>query len=201
MPHLIAVAQASASWGTVPDWVTSIGTILAFGLAFFLALREAHFRNIATRDDEMRQARLIIVEPPTARRATTDEDMAIFVPVNNYSQQPIQNLIVGLLIGRRSPDKDESHDDHMHDHEEPEPYHRHVWATHQVRRLESSNESEAGDSQGTEAHLQPPELTAYYHEFDFLGPGEKEEFEFIYPPGEGGVVSDSPAIWFLDASG
>lgn len=201
MQHLIATPQAASDWGTIPDWVTSIGTILAFSLAFALALREAHFRSLATRDDEMRQARLIVVYPPVLRRSTEDEEaMAIFVPIFNYSEQPIQDLIIALPIGR-APDEDHDHDDHIHEYKEPGPDHRHAWVVTRVTPSGSSDEPRSEDPESAEEAAQIPDPVVSYLQFDFLGPKEKEEAEFGVPPGEGRPFSDSPAIWFLDANG
>lgn len=103
----VDIAKSAVNWGSVPDWIAGIGSLLAFAafsIAFIWEVRKRRhddqLRLVADhqaaedrRDEKARQARLIFGEHagsfPTQAR----------VKVHNASGAPIFNLDVNILLG------------------------------------------------------------------------------------------------------
>lgn len=77
----------TVDWGSVAEWVSGIGTLLAFFVAFAFGGRELRLQRKARRDDELRQARLVVVGEPHWGPGTP-----IYVSVHNFSDQPIYEV-------------------------------------------------------------------------------------------------------------
>lgn len=98
---------AAVNWGSVPDWFAAVGTVLTFVLALGLGFREVRIRRTESRDNEIRQARLVVAGEPVFARATNDNRTAVFVTVTNFSDQPIHELYTGIRCWRESQDRPE----------------------------------------------------------------------------------------------
>jgi hypothetical protein len=94
------MALASVNWGTVPDWVESIGTVLAFILAFGIGLRGISLSRRRQRDDELKQARLIIVSEPVFEAKDHGIEVSFFV--HNYSPEPVHEVNPNIETWRAS---------------------------------------------------------------------------------------------------
>lgn len=87
------------NWGSVPEWIAAVGTVLAFVLALALGLVQERVRRRAERDEQVRQARLVVVGEP-APGTGDGTTMALFVRVTNYSDAPIYGVRVSLTVER-----------------------------------------------------------------------------------------------------
>jgi hypothetical protein len=90
-------------WGTVPEWIAGIGSLIAFG-ALLVAVWEWRSGQVERRDREADQARLIIVEPvkPAADGVGSlvwyqNDEPAPYLVVCNHSTTPVFNLQVASL--------------------------------------------------------------------------------------------------------
>lgn len=108
-----AAHHAVVQWGNVPAWFSSVGTVLAFMLAFLLGLRGVRNDRARRRDDELRQARLVILSEPSSPFVSKRRGPVIAVRVMNYSDQPIHEASVSMQVwragehGDRRPSEDE----------------------------------------------------------------------------------------------
>ncbi|GGM53416.1 hypothetical protein ACFFX1_54920 [Dactylosporangium sucinum] len=84
-------AKSAVNWGSVPDWIAGIGSVLAFaGLAFGLWW-EARQRRLDRLDADSQQARLVFAE-------VADYTLArCLVRVRNNSDHPVYDVEVELL--------------------------------------------------------------------------------------------------------
>ena len=70
-------------WGTVPDWVGAVGSVLAFAAIAVGLWREWRLARLARRDDQARQARLVFI------RSLTIVDRTVIATVSNASSEPV----------------------------------------------------------------------------------------------------------------
>jgi hypothetical protein len=87
----------TVEWGSIAEWVSGMGTLLAFLLAFVFGLRELRMQRLARRDDEMRQARLVIMREPDWFSRIPEH---VYVYVHNFSDQPIYEVKPQITIFR-----------------------------------------------------------------------------------------------------
>jgi hypothetical protein len=96
----VDLGAIDVNWGSVPDWVAGVGTVIAIAVALWLALRETRLRRIADKDDEKRRARLVIVGEPSADTSqSTPGATSLYATVYNYGHHPIHEVIIGLQRG------------------------------------------------------------------------------------------------------
>jgi len=79
------------------DVTTAIGTAGAAVVALGLGLRGIYLDHLRKRDEELRQARLVMVSEPFLI-ATPEHPRAIAVKVYNYSDEPIHDVSVRIDI-------------------------------------------------------------------------------------------------------
>jgi hypothetical protein len=80
------------------DVTTAVGTAGAAVVALGLGLRGIYLDHLRKRDEELRQARLVMVSEPFFADATPGRDRAVAVKVNNYSDEPIHDVTVSIDI-------------------------------------------------------------------------------------------------------
>jgi hypothetical protein len=96
------------SWVDVTSAISTAGaTIVALGLG----LRSIYLDRRRERDDELRQARLVIVTEPVYINATAERGAVVAVTVHNYSEAPIHDVSVSIGIWRGEYDKEASPDE------------------------------------------------------------------------------------------
>jgi hypothetical protein len=101
--HLLA---AGPDWGTVPDWLAAIGTLLAFAVALGLFRKEQKARREYEEDRRREQASRVacwvgMVEDPSLPRApwASDRPLRVVAAVlNNGSEEPIYDCRVHLEL-------------------------------------------------------------------------------------------------------
>jgi hypothetical protein len=91
---------ASADWGNVPQWVSGVGSVLAFSLALALGLRQESRRRRDQRDDEVRQARLVVVGEPVFVPEHAGVPGFLAVRITNFSDQPVHEVVTGAEVWR-----------------------------------------------------------------------------------------------------
>jgi len=83
------------SWVDVTSAISTAGaTIVALGLG----LRAVYLDRRRERDDELRQARLVIVNEPFFIPATAERGSTVAITVHNYSEAPIHDVSIGIGI-------------------------------------------------------------------------------------------------------
>ena len=83
------------SWVDVTSAIsTAAATIVALGLG----LRAIYLDRRRERDEELRQARLVMVSEPFFIDATAKRDRAVAIRVYNYSDEPIHDVSVSIDI-------------------------------------------------------------------------------------------------------
>jgi hypothetical protein len=84
---------AQAEWGTVPDWVTALGTILAFLVALRLLAKELAAHHEAEEDRRRAQVRLVAgwVTPPRPD-PQAPANFVFDLVIRNASEEPIYDL-------------------------------------------------------------------------------------------------------------
>lgn len=85
------IAKSAVNWGSVPDWVAAIGSVLAFG-GFAVGLWwEIRRRRLDRHDIDAQQARLVFAE--LAGNTASD----CFVRVTNNSDHPMYDVEITLF--------------------------------------------------------------------------------------------------------
>lgn len=82
------------------DVTTAVGTAGAAIVALGLGLRGIYLDHLRARDEELRQARLVILSEPFPLGITPEGDRPVAIKVFNYSSEPIHQVSVGLDIWR-----------------------------------------------------------------------------------------------------
>jgi hypothetical protein len=82
------------------DVTTAISTAGAAIVALGLGLRGIYLDRRRERDEELRQARLVMVSEPFLIDATAEHDRVVAVRVYNYSGEPIHDVSVSIDIWR-----------------------------------------------------------------------------------------------------
>src|SRR5216683_1180653 len=93
------------------DVTTAIGTASAAAVALGLGLRGIYLDRHRKRDDELRQARLVMISEPLPLLTTSERNGGIAIKVYNYSNEPIHDVSVELEIwegGRANGPPDET---------------------------------------------------------------------------------------------
>jgi hypothetical protein len=85
------------SWVDVTSAISTAGAAI---VALGLGLRGIYLDRRRTRDEELRQARLVMVSEPFFIDATAERDRAVAVKVYNYSDAPIHDMSVHIDIRR-----------------------------------------------------------------------------------------------------
>jgi hypothetical protein len=125
---------AQAGWGTVPDWVTAFGTILAFLVALRLLAKELAARWEVEEDRRRAQARLVAVWRATSWPAETNLDSYIIVwpalpnageptedepkicaVVKNGSDEPVYGVraVITHHLSRFAPDPESAYEEDL----------------------------------------------------------------------------------------
>jgi hypothetical protein len=78
-------------WGTVPDWVAAVGTVLAFAAALGLLMKELAAHRGYEEDRRRAQARLVNTWPVMKWRESDGEAEGWFV-VENASDEPVYQV-------------------------------------------------------------------------------------------------------------
>lgn len=92
------------SWGDVPTWVASVGTVAAFGAAFWQIRTERRHRieadNHERRERHEAQARLISAMPGPVDEAPKPwyPEGRTGVDCVNSSAEPVYNIVVGIVF-------------------------------------------------------------------------------------------------------
>lgn len=93
------------------DVTSAVGTAGAAIVALGLGLRGIYLDRRRERDEELRQARLVMVSEPFFIDATAEHDRAVLVKVYNYSDEPIHDVSVHIDIWRDEKDTETPPDD------------------------------------------------------------------------------------------
>jgi hypothetical protein len=97
---MTAVLLAKFEWGTVPDWATAMGTLLAFAVALRLLFKELDARREYQEDRRREQARLVsawldaVFEPPTM--------FEWYIHLRNGSEEPVHDVKITLVAENSS---------------------------------------------------------------------------------------------------
>ena len=111
---MIAVQFAPSEWGTVADWIGSVGTVGALLLTYRLLRHELHARRVDEDERVWEQARLVTVNvgvvshpqfDPVSGRAHGPFQLEVMGHVNNGSPAPITNvsIVTGALAQPGEP--------------------------------------------------------------------------------------------------
>jgi hypothetical protein len=88
-------------WGTAPEWLAAIGTLLAFGVAFWLLRKELAVRRESVEDRRQAQASLVaawVSEPSRQIERDGRTKLVYQLVTRNGSGQPIYNVQVRMLL-------------------------------------------------------------------------------------------------------
>ncbi len=99
------------------DATTAVGTAGAAVVALGLGLRGIYLDRRRQHDEELRQARLVMVSEPFFIDARPGRDRAVAIKVYNYSDEPIHDVSVSIDIwrgGNTRTQPDESEDVNWH---------------------------------------------------------------------------------------
>jgi len=96
------------SWVDVTSAISTAGAAI---VALGLGLRGIYLDRRRERDEELRQARLVMVSEPFFIDATAESDHAVLVKVYNYSDAPIHDVSVHIDIWRSGKDTGTPPDD------------------------------------------------------------------------------------------
>jgi hypothetical protein len=90
---------AQVEWGTVPDWLAAVGTLLAFAVALRLLFKELAARREVEEDRRREQARLVSAWTLRDQFQTGfgTYELGFAVKVRNASQEPVYDLKFTLV--------------------------------------------------------------------------------------------------------
>ena len=90
-------------WGTAPEWLAAVGTLLAFAVALRLLFKELDTRREALDDRLRSQARLVVAwtshNPGSGELALS---RLWYIRIKNGSDEPVRNVTVTLYVKRPS---------------------------------------------------------------------------------------------------
>ena len=81
------------------DVTTAVGTAGAAAVALGLGLRGIYLDRLRKRDEELRQARLVMIGEPSFVDATSEHSGGNVIKVYNYSDEPIHDVSVSIAFG------------------------------------------------------------------------------------------------------
>lgn len=94
------------AWGTLPDWVSAVGTLGAFAVALMLLARELAERTRRREQDERHQAQLVsawVIDPPPRGGSVRNVDILhpddVWIGWRNGSQEPVHRVVVRIYPG------------------------------------------------------------------------------------------------------
>ncbi|MGW5362903.1 hypothetical protein [Actinopolymorpha pittospori] len=87
----------AAAWGSVGDWVSGVGTVLAVIVALGIARKDWRRSDAERRDAEASQARLIVT---SVKHQETGAGRWTDVTVTNHSEYPLPLLRLGSVLAR-----------------------------------------------------------------------------------------------------
>jgi hypothetical protein len=105
-------------WGSVPAWVSGIGTTLAVTISLALGLYNLRNQQRQKRDDEEGQARTVVVGGPVPLAPSSGQEISYCVTLMNFSDAPIHDVVIGFHA-KSGDDPEWKHTYRMLDYIEP----------------------------------------------------------------------------------